>query len=110
MGSRYIHLLSTDVDDAILKLNGIVKEESHHAEFKAVICPRCKKSNSPRTRLCLTCGSALDIKHALELDRKDDVREKIEEVSTELAKPPEIFDMLLNAIQLLKNDNRVANS
>ncbi len=67
-----IHLLSKDVDDAILKLNGIVKEEAHQAEFKPITCPRCNKSNAPVTKLCFTCGFALDLKTSYEVEKKDE--------------------------------------
>ncbi len=82
MASTYIHLLSEDVDDAILKLNGIVKEETHQAEFKPVICPRCSKSNAPGVKLCLICGFALDLKASYEIEKKD---ERIEQLARALA-------------------------
>ena len=103
MGSTYIHLQSKDVDDAILRLNGVVKDRPSDPNFKAVVCPRCRSNNSPGTKLCLACGHALDLKTVYEIEgRKETLREKIEKLSGELAKSPEIVDSLLEALALAK--------
>ncbi len=75
--------------------------------YAPLACLRCGKSNSPDSKFCNWCGLALDIRHALEADqRKEDLKDKIDELSTELAKSPEVLDMLLNAVQLMKGGQR----
>ena len=109
--TTYIHLISKDVDDAILRLNGIQVEKPHGTEFTFVMCPRCKQKNTTGTKLCYACGLALDLKFAVEVDqRKDDIKEKIEMLSEELAKSPEIVDKLLNALAILNGKTQTENS
>jgi len=103
MPSTYIHLRAADVDDAILRLNGITTDKENGMEFKPILCPRCKQKNTPGTKLCYACGLAFDLKYAVELDqRKEGIKEKIDTLSVELAKSPEVVDALLEAVSLLK--------
>ncbi len=110
-GSRmpmfYIHLAGDDRDRAFLKLNGMEPSGNNGSEITAYvpqICPRCRTSNSPDSKFCNSCGLAFDLKYAVEADQKDDnIKDKINSLSTELAKSPEIIDKLLDALALLNN-------
>jgi len=103
----YIHLVSKDIDDAILRLNGILPDNKPKDEFLYTVCSRCKQKNSPGTKLCYSCGLPLDWKYATEIDQKKrELKEKLDRVLTELAKSPEILDILLNAISMLKSENQ----
>ncbi|NHV98770.1 MAG: tyrosine-type recombinase/integrase [Thaumarchaeota archaeon] len=68
--NTYVHLSQRDIESAILKLHGIEVEEEKELEFKPIVCPRCKKQNSPGSKFCSLCGLALDLKSAIELDSK----------------------------------------
>jgi hypothetical protein len=65
MLSEYSHLVSNDVNEAILRINGIhvekkeVKEATEH-------CPRCKKINSSTAKFCIYCSSILNEKTAFD--------------------------------------------
>lgn len=61
MPDHYSHFNSKDVDDYILEMNGVKQQENGKTEIKAIICPRCKKLNSP-TDLCIDCGFPLNDK------------------------------------------------
>lgn len=57
MASVYEHLFGRDVDDALLRLNGVPVEEERHGEtFSVTVCPRCISKNSPGSKFCITCG------------------------------------------------------
>jgi len=105
MPQFYVHLSGDDRDEAFLKMNGLESMNDGHSEtvYVPIICPRCKRNNSPDSKYCNACGLAFDLKYATELDqRKEDMKEKIDTLSDELAKSPEIVDRLVEALTLLK--------
>lgn len=56
-------------------------------------------------------GIFLDLKYATELDRrKEDIKEKIEKLSSELAKSPEVMHRLLEALALLRHEEDDKNT
>jgi ribosomal protein L40E len=65
-----VHLSSRNIDNALLKLNGIktedeVNNEEHTLRIKT--CLRCQESNSPTSGFCSRCGCPLDVKTAMQL-------------------------------------------
>lgn len=108
MASVYVHLSGRDVDNALLKLNGMeVNEEAKEQAFKPLTCPRCKNRNSPDTKFCSTCGSCLDARTAVEIDG---LREKADMLMSELVKNPNVLNALLEGIDKLKNENKLLES
>lgn len=59
MASVYVHLSGKDIDDAILKMNGIITDETHVDGLKVGRCPRCKELNSESSMYCGRCGLPL---------------------------------------------------
>ena len=107
MPQFYVHLAGEDRDEAFLKMNGMESNNacSDNAVYVPQVCPRCKRNNSPDAKYCNGCGLALDIKHAVEVDqRKIDIKSKIDTLSIELAKSPEVVDRLLEALALLRHE------
>jgi site-specific recombinase XerD/ribosomal protein L40E len=101
MASVYVHLSGRDVDNALLKLNGLnVPEEKKEIGFKPLICPRCKAKNSPDAKFCSYCGMCLDEKIAVQID---DLRNKADKLLTELVKNPEILEALVKGIESIKS-------
>lgn len=71
MASIYVHLSGRDVDKALLKLHGIeIDDEEKEEKFNVKECPRCKAKNSPIAKFCNTCGLPLDVKTAIELEKR----------------------------------------
>lgn len=99
MAAIYVHLSGKEVDDALLRLQGLKKEEKkEEPELKVVICSRCNGSNSPTSKFCIRCGLPLDIKTAVELDQ---TREKADALMALLLKNPKTLDTLLAEIKKL---------
>lgn len=69
MPSIYVHLSGRDVDEAVLKANGIEIHEEEHKP-KTTACPRCKTINTPNNLFCFRCGAVLTFKTAMELEEK----------------------------------------
>jgi len=95
MLSEYSHLISSDVNEAILAMHGIKTENQKESLLKPKQCPRCETINSKDARFCQKCGSVLDVNTALELD---DQRSKGDDLMAELVKDPEIQKILVKKI------------
>ena len=102
MASVYVHLSGRDVDNALLRLNGLeVKEEKREEQFKALICPRCKARNSPDAKFCGNCGMCLDAKAAMQVD---ELRVKLDMLMNKLVKNPDVLSALLQGIEKLESN------
>ena len=80
MPAVYVHLSGRNVDNALFKLNGIKTEEEVNREerpLRVQQCERCRVANPPTNRFCSRCGSPLDIKTALEVQKAQDTTDTI---------------------------------
>ncbi|WP_394698074.1 tyrosine-type recombinase/integrase [uncultured Methanolobus sp.] len=68
MPGTYIHLSGQQVDDAILSIYGLVKDEDKKPLLTSVNCPRCKTMNGPTSDFCSSCGMALNASAATNVD------------------------------------------
>ena len=49
MAAVYVHLSGKDIDDAVLKMNGMeVEEKEEDNALKTIKCPRCKQIQDAR--------------------------------------------------------------
>jgi hypothetical protein len=74
MAAVYVHLSGRDVDSALLKLAGKpIPEANDQLEMdrRVRLCSVCKHENSPEMRRCSNCGRPLDLRTALEDDKKE---------------------------------------
>jgi len=75
MLSEYSHLVSADVNDTLLKMHGLGKNDDERKE-KIRQCPRCKTINTKTDLFCRRCGSILDVKTAIKLEEKREKKDK----------------------------------
>ena len=62
MSRIYVHLSGREVDDALLKLHGMQKEEPKKIPILTpLICPRCDTKNLTNVKYCSKCGLPLQI-------------------------------------------------
>ncbi|MFQ6052278.1 MAG: hypothetical protein ACE5K4_11395 [Candidatus Hydrothermarchaeota archaeon] len=106
MPSIYVHMSGRDVDNTLLKLHGLKKEEPSEKEklLKPKECPRCKNFNSPTGKFCTRCGIAMDIKTAIELDER---RKNIDELMSILVRDPEVQKILIDKITKLRLEKKL---
>jgi hypothetical protein len=74
MAAVYVHLSGRDVDNALLKLAGKnISEAEKESEMdrRAITCSICKHENAPEIRRCINCGRPLDLRTALEDDKRE---------------------------------------
>jgi ribosomal protein L40E len=103
MASTYVHLSGRNIDNALLKLNGIkteeqVNEEEHKLRIK--MCLRCQESNSPTSSFCSRCGSPLDVKTAM---LAHDEESKIDRFMDTLLEDQEVKALLINKLKVIAN-------
>lgn len=99
MASVYVHLSGRDVDNTLLKLQGIkTDKQEKEVALKTVLCQRCNEKNSPSSKFCMRCGSPLDLKTAIQLD---ETRAKADKLMSALIKDPDILDTLLSKLEVL---------
>jgi len=104
LASTYVHLSGRNMDNTLLKLNGIMTEdEVNNEEHKLRIkkCLRCQESNSPASSFCSRCGSPLDMKTAMQLHEE----ESIDNVTDNLLEDPEIKELLLSKPKVMAREN-----
>jgi site-specific recombinase XerD/ribosomal protein L40E len=71
MAGTYVHLSGRDVDNALLQMHGLAKEDNSKEKIlKLKICPRCKEENDPISDFCKRCGSVLELSTALNLEEE----------------------------------------
>ena len=95
MLSEYSHLISSDVNEAILAMHGIKTDKQKESLLKPKQCPRCSSINSRDARFCEKCGSVLDVNTAVELDEE---RSKGDDLMAQLVKDPEVQKILARKI------------
>ena len=95
MLSEYSHLMSSDVNEAILAMHGIKTGRQEESLLKPRQCPRCSTINTEEAQFCHKCGCILDVKTAVELDEE---RSKGDDLITKLVKDPDIQKALVKKI------------
>lgn len=100
MAAVYVHLSGRDVDNAIMKMNGL--EPENDSEAKAVLkpreCSRCGQSNASTFDYCGRCGMPLDEKAAAEMLREDLARKEADSKLDRLVRDPEFREFLLSKL------------
>ena len=99
MAAVYVHLSGRDVDDALLRINGI-EMPGHPAELKLKVqtCSRCDSKNDPSARFCNRCSMPLDMSAAVEVE---EARVEADQVMTRLLEDSEVRNLLLQKLKEL---------
>ncbi len=96
MLSNYAHLVSRDVNDAILEIHGIKSgEEKKSSKLKPRQCPRCGSVNPKSASFCYKCGMVLDFKTATRLERR---RVESDDVVMRLARDSKVQKVLVERV------------
>jgi len=99
MASVYIHLSGRDVDKALLKMHGIViDEEGNDNAVELIVCSRCGNNNAPTNKFCGKCGLTLDLKEAIEMEKK--LKEK-DELLNVLINDPDVKQLLIQKAKVV---------
>ena len=100
MASVYVHLSGRDIDNALLKLNGIKVDEEEkkndNESLKPKPCSRCTTINPATGKFCQRCGLPLDMKSAIELDEQN---KQLNDTMNNLVKMPGVKEFLEQKIK-----------
>jgi len=101
MASTYVHLSGRNIDNALLRLNGIKTEDEVNNEehtLKIKTCLRCQEANSPTSGFCSRCGCPLDVRTAMLLH---DEESKIDYVMDRIAVDPEFKEFVRSKLKAM---------
>ncbi len=100
MAKTYVHLSGKETDLALLRFHGLAKEteESKTPRPTVRICPRCEKKNTSLERFCASCGLALSVEAAMEVDES---RKEADSWLDLLLKDTEVKELLLTKLREL---------
>jgi integrase len=96
----YVKLADKDVEDEILRINGLLKEEDKGNGFKMLICPRCKVRNEPGSRFCHGCSLGLDEKSVMEYDAHKNLATQMGFADLEMLKNPKFREFYNDMLAL----------
>jgi len=95
MASIYVHLSGRDVDNALLKVYGLQKEEeSKESQMNPKKCQRCQEVNPFTIVACNRCGFPLDDMLRSDILRQENERKKADQILDILLKD-ESFKIIL---------------
>lgn len=75
MPARYTHLNQEDLDDKVLQIMGVKKEESKEKEMFQE-CVYCKIKQPLETRFCDNCSRPLNVNDAIQMEKDQDEKSK----------------------------------
>ena len=98
MPATYVHISGKDLDEHILRINGMTPGETPvYAKPRDRICPRCKEVNSPTALYCGKCAEIVDPALALKIQMQG-VEKPVQQVKSPflewLQNDPEMRDVL----------------
>ena len=80
----YVHLSGRDLDEPILLMHGLKKEEERNEDhFSPKKCHRCEKMNPPTGKFCSRCGAPLNLESVMKVEEN---RQKMGNIMTTLLK------------------------
>ena len=104
MPSRYTHLSGKDIEEDVLRINGIkIKDEEDNNKFISKPCPRCKESVSPGGKFCPRCGTPFDVEIAMEVeDKRGEMDNTMNALMNSLLKDPEIRKIVISKLREIR--------
>ena len=88
MVARYTHLASKDIDNAILKANGMTVNDSGESlqpKFSVKQCEKCHLKNEITAKYCTKCGTFLDKSIVQKSIENDEAKEDLDTLKEALA-------------------------
>lgn len=103
MAARYVHLSGKQVDDAILKMYGLKKQEDEKETLKREACPRCKNINDVNHQFCQKCWLPLTNTAAIEAQETQSKDQKtmvlLMKFLEEFKENPESLERMLQVVK-----------
>jgi len=94
MAAIYVHLSGRDVDNALLELYGMKKDEKQEPKLQLIECIRCGYKNEPTGKFCGRCTMILDKEEANKVIKTELERKDADKFMDKLIKDPEILALI----------------
>lgn len=111
MPSRYVHLSGRDLDTAMREYNGLPdqKDSKETSPTRPKPCPRCRAENSALAAFCIRCGSALEVKTAVELEARVEKADSIQAMLNQflIQRAPELIREFLGQAEIRQSIEEV---
>ena len=103
MARRYVHLSGRDALAAVLRAEGLSREEGEAREplLPSRRCPRCGATNAPEARYCSRCGWCLSEEAAFEALR---AKEELEALLDALLADPVVREAIRKALKRMMGE------
>ncbi len=99
MPDRYVHIVNSDVDEALFEHYGIKKHKNTDKKTPQ-FCLICKNANSYDATICSQCGKPLDLETAIEVEAKD--KEKQQMLEDRIARQDQSIQSILKELEEIK--------
>jgi integrase len=101
MATVYVHLSGRDVDDALLKLHGITKDDSEkeRISLKPKTCDKCELSNPSTNLFCRRCGHPLDTETSIRLVKEQMDRKEADNLLDTMLQDPRFKELFLDKVK-----------
>ena len=99
MPDRYVHIVNSDVDEALFEHYGIKKPKNTDKKAPQ-FCLVCKNANSYDATICSQCGKPLDLETAIIEEEKDKDKQQIFE--DRIARQDQAIAKMLSDLEELK--------
>lgn len=110
MGLKYIHYLSNESTNSLLRAHGIEPEGEEEGEkdiLKPKICPNCDATNKPDSKFCAECRMVLSYSGYDELRQEEKQKdEEIAYLKSQLAEIETKIPVLNTAADLITQGNK----
>ena len=107
MAQIYVHLSGRDVDNAVLKMNGMgTNGNGEKDQSGPLTCFKCGGTNDPLAKFCSKCGAILDEKLATDIVKKDMERKEADGVMDRMFEDVEFREMFMRKLKGLEPNKR----
>jgi len=94
MSAMYVHFSGRDLDPALLRAHGLLKEESTTAGQAPRTCVRCGAKSSADAELCSRCGMALSLTTAMKKDEELQEIKEQQRIILEMLNDPRVRELV----------------
>jgi len=99
MPQIYVHLSGREVDDALLQLHGMQREDPKKTpELTPLTCPRCNTKNLAMGKFCSKCALPLQIEATLEIENQ---RSQADDIMNRLFDDPDFRTYIISKLKRL---------
>jgi len=112
MAAVYVHLSGRDVDNALLELYGIARDEDEvrKTRLRPKPCARCELTNPATHSFCQRCGHPLDGEVAIRVIQEQIDRKEADDLLDTMLHDPKFKEVFLNKVREMLKSSQTRDS